>query len=85
MNEHGTYKKLNLALDFGVGVLKTFKLFPVRSEADHAQPLYINVHRFRGGLVFKAHRLVSLNSRLESNEEKKKNLPLCENQSFLNL
>jgi len=28
--------------------------------------------RFRGGLVFKAHRLcVSLNSRLESNEEEK--------------
>jgi len=29
-----------------------------------------NVQRFRGGLVFKAHRLcVSLNSRLESNKE----------------
>ena len=29
--------------------------------------------RFRGGLVFKAHRLcVSLNSRLESNKEEKK-------------
>ena len=32
-----------------------------------------NVQRFRGGLVFKAHRLcVSLNSRLESNTEEKK-------------
>jgi len=32
--------------------------------------LHINVQRFRGGLVFKAHRLcVSLNSRLESNKE----------------
>ena len=29
-----------------------------------------NVQRFRGGLVFKAHRLcVALNSRLESNKE----------------
>ena len=34
------------------------------------QLLHINVQRFRGGLVFKAHRLcVSLNSRLESNKE----------------
>ena len=32
-----------------------------------------NVQRFRGGLVFKAHRLcVSPNSRLESNKEEKK-------------
>ena len=32
-----------------------------------------NVQRFRGGLVFKAHRLcASLNSRLESNKEKKR-------------
>ena len=32
--------------------------------------LHINVLRFRGGLVLKAHRLcVSLNSRLESNKE----------------
>jgi len=30
----------------------------------------MNVQRFRGGLVFQAHRpCVSLNSRLESNEE----------------
>jgi len=35
--------------------------------------LHINVQRFRGGLVFKAHRLcVSLNSRLESNKEEEK-------------
>ena len=34
------------------------------------QLLHINVQRFRGGLVFKADRLfVSLNYRLESNEE----------------
>jgi len=34
---------------------------------------WVNVHRFRDGLVFKAHRLcVSLNSRLESNKEKTK-------------
>ena len=34
------------------------------------QPFHRNLLRFRGGLVFKAHGLcVSLNSRLESNEE----------------
>jgi len=34
--------------------------------------LHINVQRFRGGLVFKAHRLcVSFNFRLESNKEEK--------------
>jgi len=34
------------------------------------QLLHRNVQRFRGGLVFKAHRpRVSLNSRLESNKE----------------
>ena len=33
----------------------------------------VNVQRFRGGLVFQAHRLcVSLNSRLESNKEEEK-------------
>jgi len=37
------------------------------AEVDGAGPA---VQRFRGGLVFKAHRLsVSLNSRLESNKE----------------
>ena len=42
--------------------------------------LHRNVQRFRGGLVFKAHRLcVSLNSRLESNKEEKKKgtIPDC--------
>ena len=35
--------------------------------------LHRNVQRFRGGLVFKAHRLcVSLNSRLESNKEEER-------------
>ena len=34
---------------------------------------YRNVQRFRGGLVFKAHRLcVSLNSRLENEKEEEK-------------
>jgi len=38
------------------------------------QLLHRNVQRFRGGLVFKAHRLcVSLNSRLESNKERERN------------
>ena len=33
----------------------------------------MNVQRFRGGLVFEAHRLcVSLNSRLESNKEEER-------------
>ena len=41
--------------------------------------LHINVKRFRGGLVFKAHRLcVSLNSRLESNKEEKCAVPICQ-------
>jgi len=38
-------------------------------------PVPRNVQRFRGGLVFKAHRLcVSLNSRLESNKEEEEGL-----------
>ena len=38
--------------------------------AETHQVLHRNVQRFRGGLVFKVHRLcVSLNSRFESNEE----------------
>jgi len=41
-----------------------YRIFQEREE----QLLHRNVLRFRGGLVFKAHRLcVSLNSRLESN------------------
>ena len=40
------------------------------SEYIREQPLRRNVQRFRGGPVFKADRLcVSLNSRLDSNEE----------------
>jgi len=39
------------------------------------QLLHRNVQRFRGGLVFKTHRLsVSLNSRLESNEEEEEEI-----------
>ena len=42
----------------------------VSSGFRYAPLLHRNVQRFRGGLVFKAHRLcVSLNSRLDSNEE----------------
>jgi len=42
-------------------------------EVRNQHPKPGNVKRFRGGLVFKAHRLcVSLNSRLESNKEEKK-------------
>ena len=48
------------------------------------QLLHRNVQRFRGGLVFKAHRLcVSLNSRLESEsnkEEKSTSAPLAMDQ-----
>jgi len=41
-----------------------------RCRAKRELLLHRNVQRFRGGLVFKAHRLcVSLNSRLESNKE----------------
>jgi len=35
-----------------------------------------NVQRFRGGLVFKAHKLVSLNSRIESNTDEEKKVDL---------
>ena len=42
----------------------------VTGRGEKQQLLYRNVQRFRGGLVFEAHRLcVSLNSRLESNKE----------------
>ena len=45
-----------------------FRTIPLPSER--------NVKRFRGGLVFKAHRpFVSLNSRLEINKEEEKNYP----------
>ena len=49
----------------GVGVVSQSQGFGLQGEGVHR-----NVQRFRGGLVFKAHRLcVSLNSRLESNKE----------------
>ena len=45
---------------------------------DTLQLLHRNVQRFRGGLVFKAHRLcVSLNSRLASNKEEEDTLQLA--------
>jgi len=51
------------------------------SKVLHAQiqPLDLIFHeRFRGGLVFKAHRLcASLNSRLESKKEREFGSPLC--------
>ena len=41
--------------------------------------LHRNVQRFRGGLVFKAHRrCASLNSRRESNKEEEKKLKIAE-------
>jgi len=43
---------------------------PAPARRGNPQLLSRNVKRFRGGLVFKAHRLcLSLNSRLESNNE----------------
>jgi len=77
-----------LALFPRVKSLIPFKLSPLCSEpadapaADNCedqfsireQLLLGNVQRFRGGLVFKAHRLcVSLNSRLETKKEEEKN------------
>ena len=48
----------------------TFSGLEYRDDVAAAELLRRNVKRFRGGLVFKAHRLfVSLNSRLESNKE----------------
>jgi len=42
----------------------------VEALPDQGEDVHRNVQRFRGGLVFKAHRLcVSLNTRLESNKE----------------
>ena len=41
-----------------------------RAFSGRLRPFVENVRRFRGGLVFKAHRLcVSLNSRLQGNQE----------------
>ena len=47
-----------------------YYLFSIREELLHR-----NVQRFRGGLVFKVHRLcVSLNSRLQSNKEEEEDV-----------
>jgi len=57
--------------DWGLGTGPvTWKYFRV-SVASYSE-VHRNVQRFRSGLVFKSHRLcVSLNSRLESNEEER--------------
>jgi hypothetical protein len=67
---HVRQSRPDSGLGFEVKVLKTLQVVP----STLASGLGIkNVQRLRGGLVFKAHRLcVSLNSRLESNEEEKK-------------
>jgi len=45
--------------------------------------LHINVQRFRGGLVLKAHRLcVSLNSRLESYKEEGMRTPCSDEENL---
>ena len=62
--EHGTYTTVK-ALAFSSKSLQ-----PLGSKAAKQEVACRNVKRFRGGLVYKAHRLcVSLNSRLESNKE----------------
>ena len=49
----------------------------VKKKRRLLKPEHSNVQRFRGGLVFKAHRLCeSLNSRFESNKEKEEELRL---------
>jgi len=45
----------------------------VASRPTRERLLHRNVQRFRGGLVFKAHRRVSLTSRLESKRERLEN------------
>ena len=59
-------------LDFQVEVLQPFKGVPcpLASSSEH------RAQRFRGGLVFQAHRLcASLNSRLESSNEEEEKMP----------
>ena len=59
-------------LGWGVGAREvSLRAHSVReAQVTSVQLLHRNVQRFRGGLVFKAHRLcVSLNDRLESNKE----------------
>jgi len=52
-----------------------------REKVVFEQLLYRNMQRFQGGLVLKAHRLcVSLNSRLESNKEKREAVHLHQTQ-----
>ena len=77
----------NTTMQVDAGEVTTYIGGPCRiyGEATMAQPAglppklqlpYPNVQRFRGGLVFKAHRLcVPLNSRLESNNEEEKKSP----------
>ena len=67
-------------LDINQGSVRIPGWPPVRSLAVFTDwlfkdVLHRNVQRFRGGLVFKAHRLfVSLNSRLESNKEEEEEI-----------
>jgi len=66
---HVTQSRPDSGLGFQAQVLKTFQVVPSSLDSGE-QLLHSNVQQFRGGLVFKAHRLcVSLNSRLESNKE----------------
>ena len=54
----------------------------LKSELGGAGLLHINVQRFRGWLVFKAHRIcVSLDSRRESNKEDEGEGSTCRVQS----
>ena len=51
-------------------ILKEQRPLPELHHLAEGFGVCINVQRFRGGLVFKAHRLLyHLNSRLESNQE----------------
>jgi len=51
--------------------------------ADKVQHTPENAQRFRGGLVFKDHRLcMSLNPRLHSNTEEEKNSPKSKGSTF---
>jgi len=50
----------------------------LRNESISEHLLHRYVQRFRGGLVFEAHRLcVSLDSRLESNKEEEEGEQIC--------
>jgi len=56
----------------GLTVIRVAFSLDGRTWSIQEELLRRNVKRFRGGLVFEAHRCVSLNSRLESNNEEKK-------------